>query len=452
MPFHDYSTFPVGTPIAGYVNNNGDPPNWEITDIIGVNYITLPFYADTDFILFQNELFTSASLTFKCNAGGFGATSIGLVMNSVLIFSAVKNVSGSYSIIYGNNSVPEFYPSGDQNALTCSVVITGQTATTTVTAPDTGQFLGEFSFTFADPFAAGLFKISINGYPGLISGFIYRLGWEEITPFAPIQGGNNMNVVNANSVTFSKNTKLKLAQYGTARAALILMGLLGQGLTVNAEQTLREKKDGFPEVIVASAIQAHALSLEAQLREWRKETIMPAFGMINSDITTTAGTDLAIVDEAVTFNANGIGLLSKSIKAATLPIVTGVGGAPLYAVTDYTLISRDLEGRSLLVRTPASTISALETVKVDYTHARVAMDSYAIGDNNRPTRYYAVELEEQFTNGETVKLFIPKATISLRGGLNFNVVDTGAELGIRVVGVKDPAFAGIGILEHFSAA
>jgi hypothetical protein len=258
-------------------------------------------------------------------------------------------------------------------------------------------------------------------------------------------------VINPNAVTFTAGTAIKLAKYGTARAALVFMGLLAQGVTANMEQTTRQKKDGFPEVVVAEALQAQSMTLEATLREWRKATIAPAFGMLDTDVTTTAGVDVPVVNDAITFNAAGIAVLTNPIKTATVAVVTNVGGTTTYvAGTDYDLLPRDLEGRTLLIR-KGVTIPANATVEVDYTFARVAMDSYSIGDP-RPTRYYSVELIETLTNGETIKLFIPKASISLKGNLNFNVVDTGAELGIKVMGIKDPAFPGIAIIEHLAAA
>ena len=260
-----------------------------------------------------------------------------------------------------------------------------------------------------------------------------------------------MGLVSPNSVTFSASTRLKLAKYGTARSALLLMGLLGQGITVNADQTLREKKDGFPEVVVAQALQSQGMSIECLLREWRKDTITAALGMIDTDVTTVTGVDVAIVNETKTVNATGIVVLDNPIKAATLALVTNVGGTVTYsAATDYFLLPRDVEGRTIIVRTTASTIPANATLEIDYTWTRPAMNSYAIGAN-RPTRYYAAQLEETMTNGDIVCLYIPKASVSLRSGLNFNVVDTGAELAIKVTGIQDPSFVGIGLLEHIPA-
>ncbi|NJK43220.1 MAG: hypothetical protein HC933_02200 [Pleurocapsa sp. SU_196_0] len=260
-----------------------------------------------------------------------------------------------------------------------------------------------------------------------------------------------MTVVNSNAVTFSGKTKLRIGKYGTNRGSLPLVGLIAQGASLNLEQTLRTKKDGFPEVDVAQAIQAQAGTLETQLMEYRKENIATAFGLyLDTDVTETVGADVAVTNEVITFNANGVAALNRPRKTSVAIVVEPVGGGTAYTIaTDYTVVDRDLEGRTLIQRVSGGTIPAGGSVQVDYTYTGVAKEEYKIGKLS-VVRYFSAELEEELTNGQIRKIYIPRCVVSLRGALNFNAVQDGGELPIRISAVQDSALDYLLLHEHLT--
>ena len=58
---------------------------------------------------------------------------------------------------------------------------------------------------------------------------------------------------NPNDVTFSAGSAVYVGPYGTAVQELPLIGLLAADMSVNVEQTVRQKMDRFPEVVVAES-------------------------------------------------------------------------------------------------------------------------------------------------------------------------------------------------------
>jgi hypothetical protein len=242
-------------------------------------------------------------------------------------------------------------------------------------------------------------------------------------------------------VTFSAKTRLYYGVQGTADASLAHFGLLGQSAVMNLEQTFRQKMDQFPEVEVASAIQAQSGSMEAVLREWKRDALLMGFGLHASDITEAAGADTVVAasaGEPVTFDAAGIAVLSRPMKIGeTLAVNAAAGGGGTASTngTDYYLVPRDKEGRTLLVRVTGGNISAGATVYVAYTYNTPAYESFPIGRIGQ-SRYWSLRLEEDFTNGGRMVIYIPRARIGLRGGLNLNAPE-GADMPVTIQALFD---------------
>jgi len=248
-----------------------------------------------------------------------------------------------------------------------------------------------------------------------------------------------MSTVAPERVTFGKDTKLFAGPYGTAESGLAELGLLAEDASLELSQEYRTKTDAFPRVPVAQAIQAQSGKLAAVLREWRKETLLAAFGLYESDIVETAGSDVNVTDEAVTLNANDFGVLAHPIKAGTSPVVTSSDGATTYTEgTDYIVIPRDVEGRTLIYRLVGGTIPASATLAVDYTYVAQTMREYPIGKVGQ-VRYYTVKLVEDLTNGGRTEVLIHKATFALDGNVAFNSQDSSADLPVAVEAVMDPS-------------
>lgn len=257
-----------------------------------------------------------------------------------------------------------------------------------------------------------------------------------------------MPTVDGNKVTFSAKTRLYAALYGTADASLVHLGLLGQNATLSFNQQMRTKKDGFPEVEVAAAIQSQDGTMQCVLREWGKEQIALAFGLDKAtDITEVAGADTAVVDESVTLAA-GVGVLAHKPKSAVAPVVKSNDGVTTYvANTDYLVIT-DTEGRGLVVRNPAGAIGATDTLHVSYTWTGTDYEEYPIG-SVAAIRYFTFRLEEDFTNGAVVKTYIHKARVGLNGNLNINAVDNGADLPITIGAVYDSTVGKLATVRNY---
>lgn len=98
-----------------------------------------------------------------------------------------------------------------------------------------------------------------------------------------------MGVVAANTVTFSAGATVRAFIYGNnvpaALSTLVNLGSIKHEVTFNVEQTFRQKKDGFPQVVIAEAIDQQTARLELVLQEWKQYNIQVAFGLRNTDVT-----------------------------------------------------------------------------------------------------------------------------------------------------------------------
>lgn len=105
------------------------------------------------------------------------------------------------------------------------------------------------------------------------------------------------STVNADAVVFSAGAIVRVgartspvtsASLNTDLAAATAVGLLGADVSFNIEQTVRQKMDRFPEVVVAEAMQAQNASAELVLREWTNANLMLALGLETADVTAVA--------------------------------------------------------------------------------------------------------------------------------------------------------------------
>ena len=252
-----------------------------------------------------------------------------------------------------------------------------------------------------------------------------------------------MSVIAADKVVFSQGVQLRISAQHTPRVSLADMGLVGKGITVNLEQTMRKKIDAYPEVSVAEAILAQACTLETTLREWRKETLLVALGQYPTDMVQLAAGAQVITEEAFTLNSNRVGVLGA--RAATPPVIK-FGTTVLVLGTDYNVFT-DLEGRTVIVG--KSAVAATNTtLTATYTTPNLgALERYKVG-GRQTTKYFAVELFETLTNGGTRALYIPKAGVTVRGALDFFTDESAGDVSIRIDALQDSALEYLALLEN----
>lgn len=244
------------------------------------------------------------------------------------------------------------------------------------------------------------------------------------------------STVNPPYVTFSAGTRTRLGDEGTPSEALRYVGLLGDTMPFNVEQNFRAKTDRYPEVTVAESIQSQAASVDATLREWTRPNMLLALGLEPEDTDIIIGGDQTITEARSL--TNGMGLLSHPVKGGSPLTVTSPDGNTTYQEgVDYFVLARDLEGRSLVVRRSDGNIPEGAGVSVQYTYVGRQQTVMPIG-RRATVKYYAVEFEEEYTNGTMVKLRFHRARIGLRGSLNMQGAEDSADLPIAVQALFDP--------------
>lgn len=248
----------------------------------------------------------------------------------------------------------------------------------------------------------------------------------------------------AQHVTFSAGARVLIGAYQTPISALPSVGLIGTDFTFTPEQTVRQKMDHFPSVVVAEAIEQHTAQCEMTLREFNTGNLKLGLGLEDADVTTEAGGDTVVTDEPYTFNADNFILLNQPVKAGAAITVTDQEGAPTGLVTyvegtDYFVAGRDVQGRTLIYRTAAGAIPAAGTVYVDYTYNLPTRTIMPIG-KRASVVYKTVKVEEELTNGGKHELIFWKARVGFRGGLNLNAEgESSADLPMVVEALYDPA-------------
>jgi hypothetical protein len=227
-------------------------------------------------------------------------------------------------------------------------------------------------------------------------------------------------------------------------AALPKIGLLGEAVSLGVEQTFRETIDRYPEVVVASSIQSQQSMIEAVLHEWGDINLMLSFGLEASDTTVVAAGDVNVVDETQIFNSADLIVLNFPLKAGESVVVTDEAGATptttYTAGTDYIVLPRDLQGRTLIYRVSGGGIAANATVYVDYTYNLPARREMPIGRKSA-TVYRSVRLVEDLDNGGRWEAHIWRCRVGMRGGLNPNASDpaTSAAIPITIQALYEPS-------------
>lgn len=112
-----------------------------------------------------------------------------------------------------------------------------------------------------------------------------------------------MPVRNPAAVTFSASTQVYVKPYGAGDDQYRPLGLLGTNATLQVEEQVREKRDFYPEVPVAVAVQSRSARLEATVREWTTDNIALAFGLADDDYTAQTGPEGTV--ETVTVGLGG---------------------------------------------------------------------------------------------------------------------------------------------------
>lgn len=259
------------------------------------------------------------------------------------------------------------------------------------------------------------------------------------------------SVVNASAVTFSAGSEVYVGPYGTSLGSLTKIGLLAQEMTLNLEQQFRIANDRYPEVEVARAIQSQALNLEFVLQELKQLSFELAFNLDSGDLTAVAGGDTVVSNEGVKLNADGVAGLRFPIKASVAPVVTNVGGTVTYvAGTDYLLVPRDFQGRTLIYRLSSGSIPAGANLEVDYTYNLPTRREYPLGRRTQPiTR--TLMLRTDLTNGGRLEFVMWRGFVGLRGGFNPNQNDT-LGLPMLAAGQFDVTQDALGHLYEYAAA
>lgn len=244
------------------------------------------------------------------------------------------------------------------------------------------------------------------------------------------------STVNPAYVTFSAGSRVRVGTQGAPSSALRYVGLLGEQMPFNVEQSIRQKMDRFPEVVVAESIQGQSARAEPVFREWTRENMLLALGLEAADVTDIAGGDQTISEaRALT---NGLALTSYPVKQGESVTVRSEDGATTYAPgTDFFVVPRDLEGRTLVVRNVGGNIPAGEGVTIDYTYESRKRTVMPIGRRATVT-YYTVEIEEEYTNGSSILLRFHRARIGLRGNLAMQGAEDGADLPVAIQALFDP--------------
>lgn len=247
------------------------------------------------------------------------------------------------------------------------------------------------------------------------------------------------STLNADKVTFSAGARARIGAHGTPIASLPYVGLLGEDITFQATQEMRQKTDQFPRVTVAQAVLSQAAQLNMILREFTVPNLLLGLGLEEDDVTEEAGGDTAVTDEAVTFNSDGVAALRYPLKAGSsitsVQDAAGGAGTPSVEDTDYVVIERDLQGRTLL-KAIGGNIAAGDTVYVDYTYALPQRTILPIG-RRATVAYKSIFLEEELTNGGKHELWIPRAQVGFAGNFNLNAAENSGEVPIVAQALYD---------------
>ncbi len=179
MPFHDFTTFPLGA-VSGYVGNGLDA-DWIIADIPAGRRLYVPNYPSYTWLQTTSAIITSAAIEFEApNDNSFISIAIGIHADGIDLCKFSVSESTLYCATYGNFVVTEPIPS----RLRLEVEIGNSefpTVTATLRNADTNAILGECSDSLFAPLGNSAFGMLVDGYPAGIEVSISRFEWEELS-------------------------------------------------------------------------------------------------------------------------------------------------------------------------------------------------------------------------------------------------------------------------------
>ena len=255
---------------------------------------------------------------------------------------------------------------------------------------------------------------------------------------------------NPNAVTFSAGSQIFIGAYGTPPQALPLIGLLAADVAFNAEQTMRQKMDRFPEVVVAESIQGQSANIDLTAREWTDSNLQLGLGLESEDVTAYAGGDQRL-SESVSFNGAGVAALAQPLKAGETLTLTSDDETTTYnAGTDYVALPRDLQGRTLIYRLEGN-IPAGTALRASYTYQERGRTVMPVG-RRATVVYRTVRVVEEFTNGGRAELIMWRARVGIRGAFSFNSAENSGDIPLVAQALFDPAKDELASLINYAGA
>lgn len=240
----------------------------------------------------------------------------------------------------------------------------------------------------------------------------------------------NNSPIDPNNVAFSAGAKVFVGAFGTAFGALPRVGLLAsdQAISFDPRATIRTAKGGMPRTTVAAATGDQDPLVNVVVSEISQLAILAALGLEAADITSVTGADVVVATgarERIVLNADGVAALAHPVKAAVSVTINSAqdgGGTASVEDTDFRVIDRDLEGRTIIERISGGNIAANATIYAGYTYVSDTEISYPIGCKTTVV-YRAVRIEDELTSGGRVRLDIPKAIITTNGAINLGAYE-----------------------------
>lgn len=252
---------------------------------------------------------------------------------------------------------------------------------------------------------------------------------------------------NADKVMFSKGARVLVGAVDAAKALCTPVGLLGADASLNLNPTYRQKRDRFPQVIVAEAVDEVTAEARFVLREWDKDNLRLALGLATADVTDVAGTEVNVVDEEYTVGADLIATIPHTGISSV--VVKEAPSTELTLNTDYIVV--ETPTTTLVVGLSGGAIANNDDLLISYDYTPVAHSILPIGKASSPT-YYGVWIEEELTGSATARsdYQIYKARIGLDGGFAINAAENGGDLPIVIQAVLASGKTELGNLYNYA--
>lgn len=252
---------------------------------------------------------------------------------------------------------------------------------------------------------------------------------------------------NADKVMFSKGARVLVGAVDAAKASCTPVGLLGADASLNLNPTYRQKRDQFPQVIVAEALNEVTAEGRFVLREWDKDNLRLALGLSTDDVTDVAGSVVNVVDEAYTVGADLVATIPHT--GISNVVVKEAPSTELTENTDYIVV--ETPSTTLIVGLSGGDIADEDDLLISYDYTPVAHSILPIGKASSPT-YYGVWIEEELTGSATAKAEyqIYKARIGLDGGFAINAAENGGDLPVVIQAVLASGKTELGRLFNYA--